>query len=95
MAASQACSFGTSAMGSAALDDSPSSRAGTFGLQLADASVLISSALVVLGVVALSFVKPKAFSRYFVVLLPALIFWLALRGALLPLNHGGSNSCCW
>ena len=33
----------------------------------------------VLAVVAVSFFKPLAFSRYFVVLLPALIPWLALR----------------
>ena len=69
-------------------DDSAASRLGVFGLQLADASALIPSALMVLGVVALSFVKPMAFSRYFVMLLPAFIPWLAVRGALLPLNHG-------
>ena len=46
------------------------------------------SVAVLLGVVALSFVKSMTFSRYFVVLLPALIPWLAVRGALLPLNHG-------
>ena len=38
-----------------------------------DASGVISSALMVVGVVALSFVRPMAFSRYFVLLLPALI----------------------
>lgn len=77
------------------LDNSSSSPGVTFGLPLSDASALIPLALMVLGVVALSFVKPMAFSRYFVVLLPALIPWLALRGALLPLNHGGRDSCCW
>ena len=72
-------------------DDSASPRVAAFGLQLADASALIPSGLMVLGVVALSFAKPMAFSRYFVVLLPALIPWLAVRGALLPLNHGGKQ----
>ena len=41
------------------------------------------------GVVAISFWKPLAFSRYFVVLLPALIPWLAVRLAALPLNQQG------
>ena len=73
------------------LDDSASARVGGLGLQLGDASALIPSALMVLGVVALSFVKPMAFSRYFVVLLPALIPWLSVCGVLLPLNHGGKR----
>ena len=47
---------------------------------LLDASGVIPSALMVVGVVALSFVKPMAFSRYFVVLLPALITYLAVQG---------------
>ena len=72
-------------------DDVASPLAGDLGLPLADASALIPSALMVLGVVALSFVKPMAFSRYFVVLLPSLIAWLSVRVALLPLNHGGKR----
>jgi len=72
-------------------DDSASPRSGALGLPLADVSALIPSALMVLGVVALSFVKPMAFSRYFVVLLPAVIPWRAARGALLPLNDGGKR----
>ena len=55
----------------------------------ADRSGLIPSLLMVLAVVAVSFLKPLAFSRYFVVLLPALIPWLALRAAALPLNRVG------
>ena len=55
----------------------------------ADRSGLIPSLLMVLAVVAVSFLKPLAFSRYFVVLLPALIPWLSLRAAALPLNRGG------
>ena len=45
---------------------------------MADASGVMPSALMVVGVVALSFVKPMAFSRYFVVLLPAWIPCLAV-----------------
>ncbi len=58
-------------------------------LPLPDSSGLIASALMVLGVVLLSFVKPLAFSRYFVVLLPALLPWLAVVSAGLPLNRLG------
>lgn len=72
-------------------DDSASLPGGALGLQLADSSALIPSALMVLGVVALSFAKPMAFSRYFVVLLPAVIPWLAVRGALLPLSRWGQR----
>ena len=43
----------------------------------------------VVGVVGLSFAKPMAFSRYFVVLLPALIPWLAVQGARVTLNRRG------
>ena len=58
----------------------------------ADRTGLIPSLLMVLAVVAVSFFKPLAFSRYFVVLLPALIPWLALRAAALPLNRVGQSS---
>ena len=66
--------------------------AGSNGLaagRLLDASGLIPSALMVVGVVGLSFAKPMAFSRYFVVLLPALIPWLAVQGARVTLNRRG------
>ena len=46
---------------------------------LLDRSGLIASCLMVLAVVLVSFVKPLAFSRYFVVLLPALVPWLAVQ----------------
>ena len=56
---------------------------------LMDESGLTASALMVVGLVAISFVKPMAFSRYFVVLLPSVIPWLAATGAQLPLNRRG------
>ena len=48
-------------------------------LVLLDRSGLIASLLMVLAVVLVSFVKPLAFSRYFVVLLPAFVPWLAVQ----------------
>ncbi len=54
---------------------------------LMDVCGMTASALMVVGLVAISFVKPMAFSRYFVVLLPAVIPWLAVTGAQLPLNR--------
>jgi hypothetical protein len=56
---------------------------------LADLSGLMPSLLMVGGVVVISFWKPLAFSRYFVVLLPALIPWLAMRLSELPLTQRG------
>ncbi|QNI66342.1 hypothetical protein [Synechococcus sp. BMK-MC-1] len=67
----------------------PTRRAAAGEWSAADRSGLIPSLLMVLAVVAVSFFKPLAFSRYFVVLLPALIPWLALRAAALPLNRIG------
>ena len=67
----------------------PTSRAAADEWSAADRSGLIPSLLMVLAVVAVSFFKPLAFSRYFVVLVPALIPWLALRAAALPLNRVG------
>ena len=67
----------------------PTRRAAAGDWPAADRSGLIPSLLMVLAVVAVSFFKPLAFSRYFVVLLPALIPWLALRAAALPLNRLG------
>ena len=58
---------------------------------LIDVCGLTASALMVVGLVAISFFKPMAFSRYFVVLLPAVIPWLAVTGAQLPLNRRGGK----
>ena len=52
-------------------------------------SGLIPSLLMVVGVVAVSFVKPMAFSRYFVVLLPAVLPVLAVQIGALELNRCG------
>ena len=56
---------------------------------LLDRSGLIPSLLMVLGVVVVSFVKPMAFSRYFVVLLPAVVPVLAVQIGGLELNRLG------
>jgi len=56
---------------------------------LLDQSGLIPSLLMVVGVVAVSFVKPMAFSRYFVVLLPAVLPVLAVQIGVLELNRCG------
>jgi hypothetical protein len=47
------------------------------------------SLLMVVGVVAVSFIKPMAFSRYFVVLLPAVVPVLAVQLGGLELNRFG------
>ena len=57
--------------------------------ELLDRSGLMPSLLMVLGVVAVSFVKPMAFSRYFVVLLPAVVPLLAAQIGGLELNRFG------
>ena len=56
---------------------------------LLDRSGLIPSLLMVLGVVVVSFVKPMAFSRYFVVLMPAVVPVLAVQIGGLKLNRLG------
>ena len=56
---------------------------------LADFSGLMPSLLMLAGVIMISFWKPLAFSRYFVVLLPAFIPWSAVVLASLPLNQRG------
>ncbi len=56
---------------------------------LLDRSGLIPSLLMVFGVVVVSFVKPMAFSRYFVVLLPAVVPVLAVQIGALELNRFG------
>ena len=55
-------------------------------VSLLDQSGVIPSALMVLVVVCISFVKPIAFSRYFVVLLPALVPWIAVQLESLEFN---------
>ncbi|WP_006850584.1 hypothetical protein [Synechococcus sp. WH 8109] len=54
-----------------------------------DRSSLIPSLLMVVGVVVVSFVKPMAFSRYFVVLVPAVLPVLAVQFGALNLNRLG------
>ena len=56
---------------------------------LLDQSGLMPSLLMVLGVVVVSFLKPMAFSRYFVVLFPAVVPVLALQIGALKLNRFG------
>ena len=53
---------------------------------LLDRSAVIPSLLMVAAVVVGSFVKPLAFSRYFVVLLPALLPWLAVQAGSVTLT---------
>ena len=60
-----------------------------FDRALLDRSGLIPSALMVLAVVGVSFLKPLAFSRYFVVLLPAAVTALAVLFARFSLNRTG------
>ena len=48
---------------------------------------MIPSLLMVFGVVLVSFVKPMAFSRYFVVLVPAVLPVLAVQFGALSLNR--------
>ena len=57
--------------------------------RLLDRSGLIPSGLMVLAVVLVSFLKPLAFSRYFVVLVPAVVTWLAVETAALSFNRLG------
>ena len=61
-------------------------------LDLLDRSGLVPSLLMVIGVVAVSFVKPMAFSRYFVVLVPAVVPVVAVQIGGLDLNRLGR--CC-
>jgi hypothetical protein len=58
-------------------------------VDLLDRSGVIPSSLMVVGVVAISFFKPLAFSRYFVVLMPALVPVLAVVFSDARLNSGG------
>ena len=58
-------------------------------VDLLDRSGVIPSALMVVGVVLISFFKPLAFSRYFVVLIPALVPVLAVLLGDAQLNRGG------
>ena len=56
-----------------------------------DSSGLIPSGLMVIGVVLVSFIKPLAFSRYFVVLLPAVVPVLALMISSARVNRPGGK----
>ena len=58
-----------------------------------DRSVLIPSQLMVVGGVVVSFVKPMAFSRYFVVLVPAVLPVLPVQFSALNLNRLGRGCC--
>ena len=58
-------------------------------VDLLDRSGVIPSALMVVGVVLISFFKPLAFSRYFVVLIPALVPVLAVLLGDAQLHSGG------
>jgi hypothetical protein len=58
-------------------------------LDLLDRTGVIPSALMVVGVVLISFFKPLAFSRYFVVLIPALVPLVAVLLGAAQLNRGG------
>jgi uncharacterized membrane protein len=49
-----------------------------------DAGGVQPAVLMLLGVVGVSFLKPLAFARYFVVLLPALVVWVAVGLAVQP-----------
>ena len=60
-----------------------------FDADLLDRTGVIPSALMVVGVVLISFFKPLAFSRYFVVLIPALVPVLAVLFGDAQLNRGG------
>ena len=60
-----------------------------FDADLLDRSGVIPSALMVVGVVLISFFKPLAFSRYFVVLIPALVPVLAVLFGDAQLNRRG------
>ena len=58
-------------------------------VDLLDRTGVIPSALMVVGVVLISFFKPLAFSRYFVVLIPALVPLVAVLLGAAQLNRGG------
>ena len=62
-------------------------------LPLLDRSGVMPSLLMVFGVVTISFIKPIAFSRYFVVLIPSVIPFLATQLGSWELNRFG-RSCC-
>ena len=61
---------------------------------LLDRSGLIPSGLMVIGVVLVSFIKPLAFSRYFVVLLPAVVPVLALQLSQPRFSSSGRRVAC-
>ena len=59
--------------------------------RLLDRSALLPSAVMVLAVVVVSFVKPLAFSRYFVVLLPSVLPLMAVLLTASPLHRAGQR----
>ena len=60
---------------------------------LLDKSGLIPTVLMVIGVIIFSLIKPIAFSRYFIVILPAVVPFLAVQVSKWELNRFGL-SCC-
>lgn len=67
----------------------PKTKAINKNIPIRDKSGLQPTLLMVVGVVMISFWKPLAFSRYFVVILPALIPWLGVRASEPTLNSRG------
>ena len=61
---------------------------------LLDRSGLIPAGLMVVGVVLVSFIKPLAFSRYFVVVLPAVVPVLALQFSRPYFSRAGRTVAC-
>ena len=61
---------------------------------LLDRSGLIPAGLMVIGVVLVSFIKPLAFSRYFVVVLPAVVPVLALQFSRPHFSRAGRTVAC-
>ena len=61
--------------------------------KLFDWSGLVPSLLMVIGVVVVSFIKPMAFSRYFVVLLPAVVPVIAVHIGSMEMNRFGRGCC--
>ena len=59
--------------------------------RLLDRSALLPSAVMVMAVVLVSFVKPLAFSRYFVVLLPSVLPLLSVVLTASPLHRWGQR----
>ncbi|MFM2080802.1 MAG: hypothetical protein RLZZ219_1484 [Cyanobacteriota bacterium] len=67
------------------------------GLNLSwlDVSGLLAGIWMVVVVVLLSFWKPIAFARYFIVLLPGLVVWFSCQLMLLEPRGSGGRFCLW